>query len=444
MKNFPKTKRPNPFKSTDPAAGKTLIEYVQDAYQRHGDTFQIDLIVKQLYASANPDFIKYVLQTNQKNYAKSDGYKFMKMGLGNGLVTSEGDYWRKQRRLAQPAFYKTNLENLYIDMNRTMKEYVKELDAKRGKTIDFSKEMMALTATIVLRSLFSVEESDMLDTIYEGMEQMQSHIMKQARHPLTRWKYYINGEYRTFKKELKVFDDLVYGIINERRESGESKPDLLQMLMDVEDADTGEKMTDLQLRDELVTMFSAGHETSANALAWTFYLLCQNPEVVAKLKSEADTALPDGHIPTFADLRNLQYTKQVIEEGMRLYPPAWVIGRKTIEEDVVNGFTIPKGQDVLLEVFLMHRNEEVWENPLKFDPDRFTSENVKNRPKHHYLPFGAGPRMCIGNHFAMMEMQLIVATLVQHFDFKLVEDHPVKLDPLITLRPKHGILVDIS
>lgn len=443
MTKFPKTKRPNPFKSTDPADGKTLIEYLQDAYKKHGDTFQIDLIVKQLYASANPEFIKHVLQTNQKNYAKSNGYKFMKMGLGNGLVTSEGDYWRKQRRLAQPAFYKTNLENLYVDMNRTMKEYVKELDTKRGQTIDFSKEMMTLTATIVLRSLFSVEESEMLDTIYEGMEQMQSHIMKQARHPLTRWKYYINGEYKTFKKELKVFDDLVYGIINERRESGESKPDLLQMLMDVEDADTGEKMTDLQLRDELVTMFSAGHETSANALAWTFYLLCKNPAIVAKLKAEADEALPDGHIPTFADLRNLQYTKQVIEEGMRLYPPAWVIGRKTIKEDVVNGFTVPKGQDVLLEVFLMHRNENVWENPLEFNPDRFTPENIKNRPKHHYLPFGAGPRMCIGNHFAMMEMQLIVATLIQHFDFKLVKNHPVKMDPLITLRPKHGILVDI-
>jgi cytochrome P450 len=442
MKMLPKTKRPNPFANTD--VRKTLIEYVEDAYRKYGDTFQIDLIIKQLYASADPDFIKHVLQTNQKNYAKSDGYKFMKLGLGNGLVTSEGDYWRKQRRLAQPAFYKNNLENLYIDMNRTVKEYVEELNAKRGQTIDFSKEMMTLTATIVLRSLFSVEESTMLDNIYLGMEHMQSHIMKQARFPLKRWWYHINGEFRTFKKELQVFDDLVYGIINERRQSGENKPDLLQMLMDVEDADTGEKMTDLQLRDELVTMFSAGHETSANALAWTWYLLCQNPEVVAKLKTEANEVLHDGHIPTFEDLRKLQYTKQVIEEGMRLYPPAWVVGRKTIEQDVVNGYTIPKGQDVLLEIYLMHRNENVWENPLKFDPDRFLPEKVKDRPNHHYLPFGAGPRMCIGNHFAMMEMQLIVATLIQRFDFKLIENHPVKMDPLITLRPKYGILMEVS
>lgn len=439
IKEVPKTKTVNIFNKKDPAVDRNLITYLQRMFDKHGDTYQINFGFVQITASANPDFIKEVLQTQHKHFGKSKGYEALKMGLGNGLVTSEGDYWRKQRRLSQPAFYKSNLENLYKEMMRTTAEYVEALDKKRGQTIDIAKEMMTVTATIVLRALFSVEQSDALDKIYVGMERMQDYVMAHVRTPIRAKWFYINGRHRQFKKEIAVFDDLIYGIINERRNSGESKPDLLQMLMDVEDADTGERMTDLQLRDELITLFSAGHETSANALAWTWYLLAQNPEIVQKLRAEVNTVLADGRMPTFEDLRKLSYTKQVIDEGMRLYPPAWVVGRRAEKEIIINDYKIPKGRNVLLEIYLMHRSPDLWENPLTFDPDRFSPEAVKNRNSNQYLPFGAGPRMCIGNHFAVMEMQLLMAAMVQRFDFEIVENHPVELDPLVTLRPKHGI-----
>lgn len=442
-KDLPKTPS-NEWLKTSKAVKNNFLEILEEQTKILGDTFELDLGYMSLYASSNPDFIKYVLQTNHKNFRKSMAYDVLKMGLGEGLVTSSGDYWRKQRRLSQPVFYKKNLDNLFQDMGRSTVEFLDYLESKKGETIDISKEMMKITATIVLRSLFTVEESKVLDDIYNSMDTMQTHIMKHIQSPITRFWLYLNGEYRAFKKDMKVMDELIYGMIENRRQSEDKKPDLLQMLMDVEDADTGEKMTDLQLRDELITLFSAGHETSANALAWTIYSLSKNPEVVQKLKTEINTILPNQEMPTFEQLRELKYTEQVINEGMRLFPPAWVVGRRAIEDDVVNGYPIKKGVNLLLEIMIMHRSPNLWENPEAFMPERFEADKMKNYHKNQFMPFGAGPRMCIGNHFAMMEMQLILATMVQRFDFVLDETHKIELEPLITLRSKNGIRVKIK
>jgi cytochrome P450 len=443
LNKIPKTPKKDFLKSMK-AVAENMLRYNEKLKKVYGDIYQIDLGYLQLYATSNPDLIKQILQTNNKNYVKSMAYDKLKMGLGNGLVTSAGDYWRKQRRLSQPVFYKKNLENLFVDMGRTTTDFLNMMEQLRGSEIDISKLMVEITATIVLRSLFNVEESQQLDKIYESMDVMQNYIMKHVQSPIFSPFYYLSASHRAFKISMKDMDNLVYGMMNERRKSGEKKSDLLQMLMDVEDADTGEKMTDLQLRDELITLFSAGHETSANALAWTFYMLAQHPEIVEKMRAEINVVLPNNEMPTFEQLRQLTYTEQVINEGMRLFPPAWVVGRRAVEDDEFEGFEIKKDINILCEIYLLHRSEKYWENPEEFNPDRFSPEQVKDRPKHHFIPFGAGPRMCIGNHFAMMEMQLLLATIVQRFDFSVVENHPVELDPLITLRPKYGIKLKVK
>jgi cytochrome P450 len=443
LKSLPKTPKTDFLKSMKEVA-KDMLRYNEKLEKVYGDTYQIDLAYLQLYVTSNPDLIKQILQTNHKNYVKSLAYDKLKMGLGNGLVTSEGDYWRKQRRLSQPVFYKNNLENLFVDMGRTTTEFLNTMEQLRGSELDISKLMMEITATIVLRSLFNVEESQSLDKIYESVEVMQRYIIKHVQSPIFSPLYYLTSSHQEFKMSMKNMDDLVYGMMHERRESGEKKADLLQMLMDVEDADTGEKMTDLQLRDELITLFSAGHETSANTLGWTFYMLAQHPEIVEKIRAEVNRILPNKEMPTFEQLREMTYTEQVINEGMRLFPPAWVIGRRALEDDEFEGFEIKKDVNILCEIYLMQRSEKLWDKPDEFNPDRFSAEAVKARPRHHFVPFGAGPRMCIGNHFAMMEMQLLMATIVQRFDFSVVESHKVELDALITLRPKYGIKLKIK
>jgi cytochrome P450 len=443
LKSLPKTPKTDFLKSMKEVA-KDMLRYNEKLEKVYGDTYQIDLAYLQLYVTSNPDLIKQILQTNHKNYVKSLAYDKLKMGLGNGLVTSEGDYWRKQRRLSQPVFYKNNLENLFVDMGRTTTEFLNTMEQLRGSELDISKLMMEITATIVLRSLFNVEESQSLDKIYESVEVMQRYIIKHVQSPIFSPLYYLTSSHQEFKMSMKNMDDLVYGMMHERRESGEKKADLLQMLMDVEDADTGEKMTDLQLRDELITLFSAGHETSANTLGWTFYMLAQHPEIVEKIRAEVNGILPNKEMPTFEQLREMTYTEQVINEGMRLFPPAWVIGRRALEDDEFEGFEIKKDVNILCEIYLMQRSEKLWDKPDEFNPDRFSAEAVKARPRHHFVPFGAGPRMCIGNHFAMMEMQLLMATIVQRFDFSVVESHKVELDALITLRPKYGIKLKIK
>lgn len=443
LKSIPKTPKKDFLKSIK-RISRNMLGFNEKLQKEYGDTYEIDLGYISFCVTSNPDLIKQVLQTNHKNYLKSLAYDKMKMGLGEGLVTSSGDYWRKQRRLSQPVFYKKNLENLFQDMGRSTVEFLDELEKKRGSEIDISKEMTQVTATIVLRALFNVEESEALKDIYESMDVMQHYIVKHFQNPIASPFLYLTKEHRSFKESMGKVDDLIYGMVKERKESGEKKADLLQMLMDVEDADTGEKMTDLQLRDELVTLFSAGHETSANALAWTIYLLAQHPEIVKKLRQEINQIVPNGEMPTFEQLRQLTYTEQVINEGMRLFPPAWVVGRRPIEDDEFNGYRLKKNVNILCEIYIMHRSEELWENASEFNPDRFSPEKVKARPRHYFIPFGSGPRMCIGNHFAMMEMQLLLATIVQRFDFSVVESHQVELDPLITLRPKNGIKLKIS
>ena len=420
---------------------KDPLNFVVQQSRKFNNFFRISFYgIKQIFVTADVEVIKHVLQTNQKNYKKSATYKQLKLALGNGLVTSEGEFWRRQRRMAQPAFYKTQLEELYKKMVGVTERYCSELSQKvHEETVNISHEMMALTADIVLKTLFSTEKDNDEVSMSDNMKFGQTYIMNRARRPYMIPLSYINGQKRRFEKRMAEFDNEMFDIIEERRQTKEKPIDLLTMLLEATDNESGDSMTNRQLRDELVTIHAAGHETSSNALSWTLYLLARNPSVLTKLRTETQTVLGNKSHPDFTDLRNLPYTKQVIEEGMRLYPPAYAVGRTNIEKDEILGQAIPANSVFVLSIYALHQDPQYYPNPEKFDPDRFAPESVKQRPKLAYMPFGAGPRMCIGNHFAMMEMQLILAMLVQRFDFELLDDTPVVPQPLVTLSPKGGI-----
>ena len=239
----------------------------------------------------------------------------------------------------------------------------------------------------------------------------------------------------------KQLDQTIYFLIEQRRKKPEGQNDLLSMLMEARDEETGEGMTDQQLRDEVATLFAAGHETSANALSWIFFLLGQNPGILQKLRVEVGSVL-EGRKPALVDLAALPYVKQVIQESMRLFPPAWVIGREPLTEDQLGEYRLPKRATLVIPTWVIHRHPEFWPEPEKFDPDRFLPEKVKARDKFCYLPFGGGPRICIGINFAMMEMQLVLPMILQKYTLRLAENQRIEKEPLITLRPKNGILVE--
>lgn len=410
-----------------------------------GDFYRIPFFFRQIFVTTDLDAIAHVLQKNQKNYVKSTAYRHLRLALGNGLVTSEGEFWRRQRRLAQPAFYKSQLEELFKKMTDTALGYLRELNQKAasGEAFDAAEVMMGITAGIVLKTLFSAENPTNIDEMYRIMVDAQDYIVHRTIRPHLLPFNYLNGRHRRFKKDMDWFDSHIYRLIEERQGQADPPNDLLTMLLSARDEETGEAMTSRQLRDEAVTLFAAGHETSSNALAWTIYLLASHPEVLEKLRLELDSVLSD-RTPAFEDLRRLTYTSQVIQEGMRLYPPGFAIGREPVEDDEILGEKVPAGSVVFISIGALHRHPKHWERPNDFYPEHFEPEREKERPRLAYMPFGAGPRMCIGNHFAMMEMQLLLALLVRHFDFEIDKNHPVEPEPLITLKPKHGILMRLK
>jgi cytochrome P450 len=405
-----------------------------------GDFFKVPFFFRKVYVTTNLEAIRHVLQVNQKNYQKSPAYKQLKLALGNGLVTSEGDFWRKQRRMAQPAFYKTQLNELFEKMTGVAEDFCEELEEKRGQkeSFDIAPEMMQVTSDIVLKALFSTFREQDKEEMAQTMHFTQEHIMRRTVSPWTIPLGYLNGREKRFKAAMEDFNKTIYNLIDERLNSPNPPTDLLTMLVQTRDEETGLGMNNQQLRDEAITMYSAGHETSANALNWTLMALAKEPKIVAKMRAEIKAVIGD-KTPSFNDLRQLQYVRQVIEEGMRLYPPAYALGRESLSEDEILGYKIPKKSIILVSIYALQRDAKYYPNPNKFDPERFSPAEVKKRPKLAYMPFGAGPRMCIGNHFAMMEMQLLLTLMIRRFDFVLDEKYPIEKDALITLKPKEGI-----
>lgn len=416
---------------------KDPIGFLDHQFETKGDVVKLKLVLKKFHASRNPKWMEHVFVKNHKNYEKDFSMEQIEIALGKGLLTNKGDSWFKQRRLAQPAFYKKRLEGLVDTMENLTDEYIAKFQKFRsGHKIYIDQEMMTLTATIVLETLLGEKMNPQLKEVQKMIAVVQTYIIKRVRIP-----FYINyaeifGEHKKFVELIGQMDQIIYEIIERRKANPSEDSNLISMLMDAEDADTGEKMSDQQLRDELVTIYVAGHETSAYALSWTFYELMQNPEVVIKIKEEVASVIQDGRIGG-EGLKKLTYTSAVVQESMRLHPPAYFVSRVSVEDDVIEGVPIEKKTGVLISIIAMHKHPDLWENPLEFLPERFLTPNEAT--KKYYHPFGAGPRMCIGNHFALMEITLILAKMIHYFDFKLVPNQKIVAQPMITLKPKYGI-----
>ena len=400
----------------------------------YGDIVTMRYYNFRVFFISHPDYIEQVLVTDNRKFIKGRILRKNKQLFGNGLLTSEGDFWLRQRRLAQPAFHRGRVAS-YAD---TMVRYASRIASewRNGEERDIHAEMMRLTLSIVAKTLFDADvdrEAKRVGHALEAIMQLNSDFRKLILTPT--WlptPRKIRATIATAK-----LNRIVYRFIEERRASGVDNGDLLSMLLAARD-DDGSRMTDRQLRDESITIFLAGHETTANALSWTWMLLAQNPNVESKLHEELDRVL-GGREPTVEDLPNLRYTGQVITESMRLYPPAWGMARVAIDNTEIAGYPIPKGCGVSLAQWVVHRDPRWFDAPLEFRPERWEGDLMKRLPRFAYFPFGGGPRQCIGNNFAVMEASLLLATLAQQFRISLTPGREIIPAASITLRPKTGI-----
>jgi cytochrome P450 len=410
-----------------------------DAADRYGDIVHMKAGPYHGFLLCDPADIKHVLQDNARNYHKSPLYDRLRDSLGNGLLTSEDSFWLRQRRLAQPAFHRQRLLAMADAMVACTEQMLEHWDrtASLGGTIDLVAEMMALTQAIIVRTMFSTDLGEAAAIVNRTWPIINRRIGE------TFWSTKLETSLplpanRRFWRALRELEAVVYRIVADRRQTGRDETDLLSMLLSARDEDTGAGMTDRQLRDEVLTMLLAGHETTSLALSWTYYLLSHHPQTERRIADEVDRVIGDAR-PSFAHLDRLTCTRSAIEEALRLYPPAWGFSRRALADDEIAGYRVPTGSLVFLIPFVVHRRPKLWPDPDRFDPERFSAEHDAARPRFAYIPFGGGPRGCIGNQFAMVEAQLIVAAIAQRYRIELVPNQDIRPEPLITLRPAPGI-----
>lgn len=409
-----------------------------------GDIFYYRAAWLHVYFLNHPDLIEEVLVRNPPNFLKDRVVRRSRWFFGDGLLTNEGDSWLRQRKLSAPAFHRERISSYA----RIMTYYAEQMLAtwRSGEALDVHQEMMELTLRIVVRALFNLE-SDRTHQIRTAMNLMMGNAtgIRMLLPPITR--YLPIPQMIRVRRAVKDLDETVYSIIAQHRSaqhaSGRHESgDLLSMLMNARDED-GSRMSDKQLHDEVLTFLLAGHETTALALTWTWYLLSEHAEVEQKLHQELEYVL-GGRVPEFPDLARLPYTERVIKESMRLYPPAWSLARTVISGFELRGYTIPAGANVVMSQWIMHRQARYFPDPEKFDPDRWLTESAHKLPRFAYFPFGGGPRQCIGASFVTMEATLLLVTIAQHFRLRLAPDHPVVPVPGFTLRPKYGMRMTLE
>jgi cytochrome P450 len=397
----------------------------------------------------NPAHITEVLK-DRLRFIKDQDTQRLRGLLGNGLVTSEGDFWQRQRRLTQPMFHHQRISQY----GAVMVDYTQQMlqTWQVGQVVDIHAEIMRLALNIVMKTIFNQDVSDreahhIAHALDESMNwyvtQNETHTSSWLDRGLQAIGLRVSAADRRYQDALTLLDQTVYAMIKQRRQSQTMATDLLGMLMQVEDADDGTRMSDVQLRDEVATMIAAGHETTANTLSWAWMLLAQHPHIRAQLRAELDQVL-QGRVVTVDDLPRLSYANWVIKETMRLYPTVTNVGREAIEDCEIGDYRIPKGTTLIMSQWVMHRDGRYFAEPEKFYPDRWANDFEKQLPRGVYFPFGDGSRVCIGSSFAMMEAVLILVTIAQQFDLRLVENHPIEPQPSFTLRPKHGIQVQLQ
>lgn len=409
--------------------------------REHRPVARYRLGVYRAFLISHPEHIKHVLQDHQKNYSKDVlDYRILKWLLGEGLLTSGGSFWLRQRRLAQPAFHRERIHTYGTLMTDAADAMLARWDvaAAQGRPIELTQELMGLTLQVVGRALFGTNMHEEIAAVGRSFGVLNADLIARMFGLRFIPPVLPTRRDRAFRAALRELDSVVGQVIAERRRTRADSGDLLSLLLHARDEETGEQMSDRQLGDEVRTLLLAGHETTALALTWTWYLLSQHPEVEERLRAELASVLA-GRTPGVPDLPELAFTRMVIEEAMRLYPPVWGVTRKVVADDVIGGFFIPAKSVVAVSPYVTHRHPDVWENPERFDPDRFAPQHAAGRPRYAYFPFLGGPRQCIGSSFAMTEALLILATIAQRYRLRLLPDHPVVPEPLLTLRPRHGM-----
>jgi cytochrome P450 len=418
----------------------SLMTEARDVY---GDAVRVVIGPKTLYIFNHPDHAKHVLADNAGNYHKGIGYIEARRALGDGLLTSEGELWRKQRRTIQPVFQSKRVAAQADVIVTEADQLVERLRARIGHgPVDVLKEITGLTLGVLGQSLLDADLSA-FESVGHSFEAVQDQAMFEMESmgmvpmwlPLPKQR-----RFRRAKKDLaRIVDELVTERLAAPRADAD---DVLTRLIASTSAETDRRVGEQRMRDELVTLLLAGHETTASTLGWTLYLLDQNPHVLERLRAEVVDVVGD-RTPGYADLERLTYTSMVLREAMRLFPPVWILTRRALDDDEIGGYHVPAGSDVLISPYTLHRHPAFWDDPDRFDPDRFDPGATTSRPRYAYIPFGAGPRFCVGNHLGLLEATLVLAILVRELRLSLVPGHHVEPEPMLSLRVRGGLLMTV-
>ncbi len=417
------------------------IRLILELQREFGDVARQQLGPYTVTQVAHPDLVKYVLQDNNKNYIRGKFYKNFKLFFGDGLLTTDGDYWLKHRRLAQPIFHRQNVSSIGVSMTAAVSNMLKDWEVYADKQQDFDivPELMRLSLSILGNALFSIDLGQFASKVRPAVRfGLEAIVQRNGSINSIIPEWVPTPHNKGVIKARQTLDDIVYQVIDEHKRGVHQGRDLAVMLMDARDEETGLGWSDKEIRDELMTIFLAGHETSGTAMGWILYALSKHPEVRRRLEDELESVL-GGRTPTVEDLPALPYLKMVVEETLRVYPPIWAYPRDAIADDEIGGFHIPAGSSIFLSPYATHRHPEFWENPEAFDPEHFLPERVAKRHKFAFFPFGGGPRLCIGRPLAMMQLQFMTAMVAQHYHLHAVSGHPVQYGALLSLHPLHGI-----
>ncbi|HEX2151436.1 MAG TPA: cytochrome P450 [Stellaceae bacterium] len=420
-----------------------LLEFKRDrlgtylrAAREVGEVAELRIGPLRAVVLSAPEHMQTILVDHGYDFVKNIFYHYLRRALGLGLVTSEGQLHKRQRKLVAPLLQHRRIAS-YAETMVRFGELV-QAQWREGEEIDAQHQMMRITLGIVGKTLFDAEVLDEADEIGPALAEVNRYTGTEIGRIVHLPMWWPTPRISRARRALRRLDQTIYRLIRERRASGQDAGDILSMLLMAQE-ENGEGMTDVQIRDEVMTIFAAGHETTAVALTWTSYLLCRHPGAYRRLQAECDAVL-GGRAPTIEDLPQLPYALQVFKEAMRLYPPVYAVGRQPLADFQLGEYLLPRGGTLILNIYAIHRRPDLYPNPERFDPDRFEQGREKNLPRHAYLPFGAGPRVCIGNHFALMEGQLLLALLAQYVTFELTNPDAAPVpDPLITLRTRHGI-----
>jgi cytochrome P450 len=424
---------PGPSEKFDLNTTPESFDFIKKLVSKYPDICRIQSPKRKndSYLINNPEYVKHILVKNYENYNKGIGFSRVKMLLGNGIIVSDGPFWRRQRRMMQPSFTRKVIAKLSSQIQQCNQRLFNDWTekAKTSQIIDITQVASELSLEIVMRAILS----DDLDIL----------IKEQNGNPFS----FLTDD---FTRDLKVVlkfrevSKLLLNIINYRRKHQPERVDFLAMFMDSRDKETGDAMSDKELLDELMTLIIAGHETSAITLNWTWYFISKHPEVEQKVHQEVDANIKIGAFPEFDELDKLPYIKQVVEEALRYYPPVWMFSRKAIADDCVGNYSIPAGTDIFIAPYFLHRHPDYWTDAETFDPERFTESEIKKQHKNAYIPFSAGPRRCIGDFFATIEMQIHIGLMARSFRLEYIPDAPLELDPDVNLRTRNPILMKIT